>query len=350
MRGIVIGAMLVLAAVASACGSKNGDGSSPPSESWTLSPATPVIGYQDFGGAVWNDPSVLYEGSMYRMWLSNGTGPSGVKIHEADSTDGVIWNLAAPVGSPQIVPGPNAFDLVSVETPAVVKVGATYHLYYTAVPDNTFVNYSIGHATSPDGITWTKDATPVIAKPTTPNEWGWLGVAEPGITYANGTFYLYYAMVRCREGWDGSTCTGPAPVVQRGIGLATSTDGTTFTPDPGNPIVVQSASYPASSLYEGYSTPNALFVNGTFHLFYDVAQEVGGSFRQVAIAHATSTDGRTFTEVPNILVRNDWTSYELRSPAVVDIGGSLELFFAGNNGSDPTAPGFQIGIGRAVTP
>jgi len=272
--------------------------------SFSVHPGNPVIGFQDFGGFIWNDPSVRSESGQYRMWLSNGTGPLGVAIHEARSTDGLTWALAAPVAEPQLVAGPSAWDAYATETPSLVKVGGTYHLFYTAVPDETFVHHSIGHATSTDGVTWQKAAEPAVPRPTEPNEWGWLGVAEPGATVKDGVIYLYYAIIRCRGGFSPATgCTG-TPLVERGIGLSTSTDGITFTADPGNPILVQSASYPASELYEGYSTPQALYTRGRFYLFYDVAQVVDGAFRQVALAYAVSDDGRVFEEVgPDLLVR-----------------------------------------------
>lgn len=322
-------------------------------EAWVEDAENPLIHFQDFGGVVWNDPWVQKENGQYRMWTTSGAGGVDVNVYELSSNDGKSFAPASTPLAPQLVPGPDSWDAVAVETPSVVELAGTYHMYYTAVPTCanppgcTYTLYEIGHASSPDGVTWTKSSAPVIQQPAAEGEWGSWGIAEPGATVKDGVIYLYYAMVRCR---GGAPCASATPAAERGIGLATSTDGESFDEEPGNPILIQSASYPASELYEGYSTPAAAFIEGQFHLFYDVAQTVDGAFRQVALAHATSSDGKSFVETPNILARvpTGWTSYEIRAPVVVDEGDHLTMWFAGNNGNSPTTPGFQIGIGRAT--
>jgi hypothetical protein len=334
-------------------GGNAGVGGGSCAEVWLEDAENPLIHFQDFGGLVWNDPWVRKENAQYRMWTTSGAGGVDVNVYELSSSDGKSFAPASTPFVPQLVPGPDSWDAVAVETPSVVELGGTYHMYYTAVPTCanppgcTYTLYEIGHASSPDGVTWTKSSAPVIQQPAADGDWGSWGIAEPGATVKDGVIYLYYAMVRCR---GGAPCAPATPAAERAIGLATSTDGESFDADPGNPILVQSANYPASELYEGYSTPAAAFIDGQFHLFYDVAQTVDGAFRQVALAHATSSDGKSFVETPNILERapTGWTSYEIRAPVVVDEGDQLTMWFAGNNGNSPTAPGFQIGIGRAT--
>ncbi|HTR50170.1 MAG TPA: hypothetical protein VMJ10_05640 [Kofleriaceae bacterium] len=318
---------------------------------WTQDADDPVIAFRAWGGAVWNDPWVIKDGATYRMWLSNGAGSVGVSIYEATSSDGASWTLTSAVGSPELAPGPSAFDQVSVETPSVVKLGATYHMFWTAVPDSDPTHYTVGHATSPDGVTWVKDAQPAIDRPSDPTQYGGLGVAEPAAVVFDNTIYLYYAAVRCRNGVTSSGCAGPSPVVERAIALATSSDGVTFTPEPA-PVLLQSASYPAADGYEGYSTPAALARGGGIELYYDVVHEEP-TFRQVALAYATSSDGLAFSEAEPAIVERDpqgWTAYEVRAPTAVDEGDHVSLWFAGNNGNDPSAAGFEIGIGHARSP
>ena len=327
---------------------------------WVPFGSTPIIQYQDQippppgAAGVWNDPSVLKEGALYRMWLTSSVAPGSadVSVYEATSSDGIAWTIDS---NPQIVPGGTngPWDDARCETPSVIQVAGTYHLFYSGnALGQSFAELQIGHATSPDGIVWTKDPDPVIPRPTTPNTWGWLGVGEPAITFKDGTFYLYYTMARCRNYDPGlMTCVGGDPVAERGLAVAMSTDGTNFTPYAGNPILLQSASYPANELFEGYSTPNAYVgSDGTFHLYYDVFQKIGADSLQVALAHATSADGVTFAEVDaNILTRGStpWTTYEIRSPMVIDDAGLVKMWFAGNTGNDPVVPGFQLGIGFA---
>ena len=311
---------------------------------------SPVINFgHAIPRAVWNDPSVIKEGNTYRMWLSGGGIDGKVRIFEARSDDGENWDIKK---RPQLEPGSRGWDSMAVETPSVVKVGSTYHMYYTGY-EKQFA-FDIGHATSRDGVNWTKDRNnPVIRRASRPNEWGWITVAEPAVTHVDGTFYLYYTMVRCRAGAEGNKgCSGPEPKPIWGIGLATSRDGSSFDPHSDNPVLTQSSNYPPSKQYGGYSTPAVLVKDGIFHLYYDVFQRVGkDDYRQVAIAHATSQNGTQFREVqPDVLTRgsNSWTSWEVRAPAVIEDNGELKMWYAGNNGNNPNARDFKIGIGMAT--
>jgi hypothetical protein len=410
---------------------------------WQELASNPVITYgQSIPAMVWNDPSVMQEGTGYRMWLSGGTGQgiNHVRLYQAASADGIAWLIdTAPVLGPNPVitvttvsassdpsslytmatptdfynnrphfaaggwhlwyapaddsyylssapgstitswkngtpgtildgtysPVSNVTGTVSIssewdsertETPMVVKAGAIYHLYYTGGKIGAPVGqYQIGHAVSADGTTWTKDpANPVVSYQNDPAKWGYFQAAEPGVVYNGGTFYLYYVTARMRPGYAGDQA------LQQGIALATSFDGSNFTVFDSNhdgeldPVLVQSASYPVSSNYVGYSTPFPLVdASGKFHLFYDVAQFVApGQWRQVALSHATGSNGFTFTEVErDIFMYNtgDWKSYEVRAPSVLQEGNEFKMWFAGN--TDPAnfgQPSFVIGIGYAA--
>ena len=183
----------------------------------------PVIKYGDaLDGILWNDPSVIKEGAKYRMWLSAGKPfdvPIVVKTHEASSDDGIVWNINP---EPVLEPGQKgSWDDLRIETPSVIKVDATYHLYYGGCnsPCNQGV-YNIGHATSVNGTDWEKDpANPVITRYDDPLKWGFYTAAEPAIVYHKGTYYLYYTAAKSNY---------PEPGAPFGILLATSKDGTNF--------------------------------------------------------------------------------------------------------------------------
>ncbi len=331
-------------------------------DEWVQNAGNPVISYgQVIPMSIWNDPSVIKEGTVFTMWLSSGTGSGRVDVYKATSMDGIDWTIDP---APQVSPGPGGtWDDLAIETPSVIEVGGTYHLYYTGCDtlDCPTAKFDIGHATSTDGETWTKDPNnPVIARPNNgkgppdgqPNVWGWFNVAEPGIVFndTDGMFYLYYVATRCRE----NDCSGAQPVSEIGIMLATSPDGSNFTVHPNSPILTQSSTYPFSQQYSGYSTPMAYRSDdGMFHLYHDVAKYLDPSnvFRQVAIAHAVSSNGVDFTEVETdifVFGQGDWIDYEVRSPTVLDDNGSLLMWFAGNNGNNLQDPGFEIGIGFAT--
>jgi predicted GH43/DUF377 family glycosyl hydrolase len=194
--------------------------------------------------AIWNDPSVLKEGLVYSMWASLGAEARGVAIYKLASLNGRTWAVANN-GNPVLDPGNQDNgdpDWFGVETPAVIKVGGTYHMYYSFLNNGTFPFYSMAHATSTDGVTWRRHGelttlTSMIGQPEG-NRWGWLTRAEPGVVYLNNAFYLYYAEARCHA----PDCSGVVPSM-RGIALAASSDGHHFVEIGTEPVLLQSSSY-----------------------------------------------------------------------------------------------------------
>jgi len=310
---------------------------------WRESPAPQITFAQHLGDTAWNDPTVVRDGASYRMWLSGGIPSQNpvVRIHQAWSADGRAWTIDP---APVLTEGPpGAWDSHRVETPCVVKVGSTWHLYYCAGTAESVArgSYDVGHATSADGLRWRRDpANPIIRHHDDPTRWGFYGTGEPGVVVdpRTGLVHLYYVTGRVRDGVSGDLA------LQLGICLATSSDGSAFTISDSDgdgfadPALVQSAAYPVASGYVGYSTPSAAIdASGVFHLFYDVARyPAPGDWRQVAIAHAVSPDGRTFTEIEgDIIVHGgaSWHSWEVRSPSILIEDGVLKLWFAGHTGT-----------------
>jgi hypothetical protein len=283
----------------------------------------------------WNDPSVMKEGDHYTMWASVGTkgGGKDVSIWKLTSRDGLSWRV---VGNGPVLEagGFMAWDSYGVETPAVIKVGGTYHMYYTAYKHAGGFEFTMGHATSSDGDHWTKQGeltslTKVVGQKDG-NPWGWLARAEPTAVYVDGTFWLYFTDVHCRV--DG--CKGGSPLAQRGISLAKSRDGQNFTQVGSTPVLLQSASFPASEGWEGYSTPWVLHDGTTFHLFADLFRQVGDKHYQTRIAHYTSEDGVHFREVEPDVVRiegHPWATKSVRAPTVIVDGGRFLMWYAGDN-------------------
>ena len=308
---------------------------------------------------LWNDPSVIKEGGGYSMWaaLSTTGGPKGVEVYKLTSDDGLNWTVANG-GLSVLKPGAKgqSADWYGVETPAVVKAGGTYHMYYTIYKDGNYPIASTAHATSPDGINWTKkgELTSITSMVGNPggNPWGWLARAEPAITYVNGTFYLYLTDVKCRiEGCKGS------PKAYRGISLFTSKDGHSFTQTGSQPVLLQTASYPASQNWEGYSTPWVYHNGQTFELYVDVWKSIGDQSNQTTFAHYRSNDGINFTEIDTNFINEksqSWAGQSVRAPSVIEDGGKVKMWYAGdalipgNSDADDIKSGKQqVGIGYA---
>ncbi len=336
---------------------------------WTQHDANPVIGIPSdpgdpFYGWIWNDPSVLLIDGTYHMWLSGGSAfhsPHDVYVYHATSTDRLTWSIDPdPVLSPS--PTPTDWDSLRIETPSVIKVGDTFHMYFSGCDGDVWGcgeqnngHWAMGHATSADGIVWTKDpSNPIMLQPDD-TKWGYPGLGEPGAFYNAETemFHVY--------GVSGGIVDG---VLRAGIMLGTSPDGYDlqwYVDDASEaiPVMTNSPGYPYAEGWLGNSTPMVFRDSGgTIHMFYDV---MGTGYRQQAIAHAISDDGFTFTEVetdiatsPNLgTAEAAWNDNESLGETVLEeADGSLSMWFAGKkvvyDGPDLVYYGFGIGYARGV--
>jgi len=126
-------------------------------------------------------------------------------------------------GNPVLQPGgPGAWDAGALGSLTVLKVQDVYHLYYeawgvrskAAGSQAEYNTLQIGHATSRDGIHWTKDPhNPVVPRGATPDAWDAHGTWDPFVLHEDGLFKMWY-------GGGNETCDW---------GYATSPDGTHFT-------------------------------------------------------------------------------------------------------------------------
>jgi hypothetical protein len=314
--------------------------------------------------AIWNDPSVLIEDGGFSMWASLGSGGGrGTMIFKLRSTDGLTWR-AANGGEPVLEPGGRSdFDWYGVETPAVIKVGDTYHMAYTAYHDPDPKKgghlFTMGTAVSKDGVHWRKQGelrplTDVVGRQAG-NPWGWLARAEPAWVYHDGLYHLYFTDVRCRK----SNCKS-IPSAERGISLARSRDGVNFEQVGDVPVLLQTRSYPASEGWEGYSTPWVYHDGTFFQLYVDLFRHTDGGHFQTRISHYRSRDGVHFEEVETDIVKvegNPWAHMSVRAPTVVESGGKRLLWYAGDSfdphrhkGPDVLEGRVRLGIGLATSP
>jgi len=90
-----------------------------------------------------------------------------------------------------------AWDAGALGSMTVLKVGDVCHLYYEAwgVRGDSAADYNslqIGHATSRDGLHWTKDpANPVLAKGAA-GDWDHDGTWDPFVLFEDGVFKMWY--------------------------------------------------------------------------------------------------------------------------------------------------------------
>jgi hypothetical protein len=287
-----------------------------------------------FAGADWNDPHVLKVGGEYWMYASSNLGlsvpaPNPVQIYRFTSPDAVNWTLDPT--QPVLTVAAAQWDEGGNETPAVVSFGGKYHMFWTGYPDAwpalNSMHFRIGHATSTDGIAWTKDATFLLGPSGVSGSFDEFIVGEPGPVVFNNTLYLYFTAV----GVD-STLVPPAGL--QTVGVMTSADGVAWSA----PVLAfkpDQSVYPRASNWVGYSTPNAVVIAGKVHVFVDVANDGSGNWTQEALHHAYSADGLTGWAQDPAPIRKltdfTWTAREIRSPAAFLDGTTLRLYFAGDD-------------------
>jgi hypothetical protein len=145
-------------------------------------------------------PTVMIDGGRTRMWWCSQYGsapPPGDDIlyAEAPTLDGPFTGPGG--GVPRAVlsgSGDGHFDGRHTCDPSVIRVGATYYLYYTgAAEDHAFGN-SIGVATSPDGLTWTRanGGRPIVEPAHDVHRDNVYGAGQPSAVYLDGWFYLMF--------------------------------------------------------------------------------------------------------------------------------------------------------------
>ena len=288
-----------------------------------------------FANADWNDPHVLKVGSEYWMFASSNLGfpPAGpasspVQIYRFTSTDAASWTLNPT--APVLTVAAAQWDQGGSETPAVVSFGGKYHMFWTGYPDAwpslNAQHFRIGHATSSDGIAWTKDASFLLGPSGASGNFDQYIVAEPGPVVFNNTLYLYFTAVGVDAGLAASLQV---------IGVVTSTDGVAWSA-PALAFKPDQSVYPRNQNWVGYSTPNAAVIAGKVHVFVDVANDHGNNtWTQEALHHAFSADGLTdWTQDPAPLRRLTdftWTRREIRSVAALLDDTTLRLYFAGDD-------------------
>ncbi|MFC2088377.1 hypothetical protein ACFLSX_02160, partial [Calditrichota bacterium] len=125
---------------------------------WTKHPE-PVLTHGSAGA--WDSlyiqhSAVVFDGTKYHMYYSAQSAITGhFSIGHATSDEGISWEKDA-LNNPVLEKGPSgAWDADYVVNASVLYDGSTFHMWYTgARPTN--INIRIGYATSPDGSIWQK--------------------------------------------------------------------------------------------------------------------------------------------------------------------------------------------------
>jgi hypothetical protein len=247
---------------------------SPDGETWQKYAGNPVLEPGESGewdSAYRGQIALIEDGDLYKMWFS-GAGTSGPwQTGYATSTDGLDWEIYS--SNPVLEVGaPGSWDEQEANGPTVLKDGAVYKIWYHGC-NLDYSECSIGYATSGDGINWTKYAgNPVLEA--TPGEWDESGLGWPRVIKNGATFEMWYrsagktghatspdgivwtkytANPVLSGSWDGGAAGTPSLILEgdtykmwasggadetRGIGYFESSDGIHWTQPVSNPILL----------------------------------------------------------------------------------------------------------------
>lgn len=283
---------------ASVCYAESVDGST-----WT----TPQIVFAPGPAGAWDDgkvevPTVLRDSAAnadarYKLWYggASAAAPDLTRIGHAISADGLTWTrVSADESAPLeaglvLVPGATIGDAGVVSDPTVTLSGGLFRMWYNSFGDQN--DLLISHATSSDGMTWTKHAANPVLRPTLAWEAGGPGdisadVSHPCVLLDGGSFTMWYGSFA-----DVETET------YSGIARASSPDGVTWTKRPGPEFVPRTTS---AGEQIGISTgPAVVLVDGDWHLFYSGADAQARRVINHAVVRGSGTAQAPSTAAPS---------------------------------------------------
>lgn len=205
------------------------------------------------------------------------------------------------------------FDATRVQDATVVTEDGTTYLYYSGEPFNNHL--SVGLATSVDGTTFTRFSDEALIDYAGSTWFSDFRILPSKVIVENGLWTMYF--------W-GNNRNLSTDQGARGFGIATSTDGVTWTLA-SEPLLVEEG--PS----EGYTLIDVVTVGGQT-IAYVTDLNSSGDRRVPSIS--TSTDGTSFSP-PTVA---PWDADHTIRAAVEYTGGVIGVF----NTPDPTA--FQVGF------
>jgi predicted GH43/DUF377 family glycosyl hydrolase len=272
------------------------------------------------------------------MWYSGGEFPvagGDFLIGHATSVDGISWTKdeSNPVLDKDTT---GAWDDRGVFDPSVLLFENTFHMWFSGYSDDGLY-HSIGHATSSDGVTWIRDAGNPVLEEGASGKWDELGVISPAVIYDGSEYHMYFHA-------QGNLSS------EIFIGHATSTDGVEWTKDPQNPILSPGASGSWDQGEVIYA--DAVYHENTFHMWY-----CGGEFLAWDIGYATSEDGSTWTKSGNNPVLTNgtiesWEAALVSIPSVIIDSSMFKMWYRGQQSDNTGGIGYaksEFGIPDGVT-
>jgi predicted GH43/DUF377 family glycosyl hydrolase len=290
------------------------------------------------------DPSVLKDGSTWKMWYT-GDDSNKKRIAYATSQDGTTWAKGGKVIAPED-PGVSANIQFGAFSPTVWKTASGFSMLLTGrkLVGGGVYQTKIMETTSTDGLVWS-GPSPALNPSGTNTKFDFSNLNSPDVLLDPATaspYKLYYS---------GNTIDANGNFHTR-IGLATSTNGTSF------------------SKFSGAQTGSSVFDVGSAGAAFDARQASGLSVTQPGgtgpkfvgfywgtrgsdftprLGEATSSDGSTWTKVAgtadggSVLALpngNQFNKGGERDPSVLFDSGSYDLYFTALDSGGATSIGY----------
>jgi predicted GH43/DUF377 family glycosyl hydrolase len=214
-----------------------------PDSDWELEVNRPVVVHREDGYHMW------YTGQTWgKEPAKNGYEDGHSTIGYATSKDGLQWENRTKVLASEL-----PWEGVALMSPHVLwdKRQKLWRIWYSG--GEQYEPNAIGHATSRDGVHWTRDVNNPIFRGDPQHEWEKERVAGCQVIQEGGWFYIFYI--------------GYRDIDHAQIGLARSKDGlTNWERCPANPIIrAVGKGFDADACYKPY----ALFADGKWMLWYN---------------------------------------------------------------------------------
>jgi predicted GH43/DUF377 family glycosyl hydrolase len=264
---------------------------------------------------IWR-PVVINTGSSFMMWYS-GENNNGIdNIGLATSKDGISWSRY-PQNPVLSIGSPGQWDDGSANEAWVIQESGQYKMWYSGQTynsrNNTILTYSIGYATSPDGIHWTKYPGNPIFTPGVAGSWDDKFVFRPIIVSAGSSYTMYYRGETAQKGQTG---------------IATSTDGIHWTRTSALPPIPKGT----WDAYSNSLTSITVTPGGYLMAYHGVDTQKSTHWK---IGFASSIDGISLTPYTNNPVIAPeigaiaWDSGGVSYPMVIPVGDKYYAYYSG---------------------
>jgi len=276
-------------------------------------------------------PCVLYnpDSSRYEMWYAGFKTTHPYSIGFASSSDGLHWTKH-PVAV--LESGTETWDASTVNAPSVLRENGQYKMWYFGSKDDPYVG-GIGYATSTDGLNWTKDLSnsPVIKAGT--DAWEEGVVAFCSVMPATGGGYKM---------WYGGMDAG---FTRSQIGYATSSDGISWTKiGTSNPVLQHGSNASWDDGHVNVFGKSVLFKDNKYYMLYTGSKPTG-SIESIGLAVSNdginwiryndpSSSGHLYLESDPVLEPEaQYNELSVGFASVLTEGDSLRMWYSSYDGS-----------------